>query len=296
MSKIWVTKADGKRQSFQRYKIVNTCLRMNVSEEVAEAVADKVEKKIYNGIPTHRVLKMVFEYLQLERSTFKHRIDLRRAISLLRPVPDWEHFVQMLLGELGYAVTPNQIVRGRCVEHEIDAVARKDNETVLVEIKHHYKYHTSTGLDVCRIIRATFEDITEGYDLGLNSINCTKTMIVCNTKLSNHARRYAKCRGIDHICWNVPLEHGLDLIIEEKKFHPITLIKNLDRKTEEKLGDKGIVLLRQLTEGNINELSKKTRIKRDKLEVLAQKAYDILSYSTSLNHMIINYVNSHRKF
>ena len=38
MSKIWVIKADGTRQPFQRHKIVKTCLRMRVSEDVAEAV------------------------------------------------------------------------------------------------------------------------------------------------------------------------------------------------------------------------------------------------------------------
>jgi hypothetical protein len=68
-------------------------------------------------------------------------------------------------------------------------------------------------------------------------------MVVCNAKFSNYARRYAKCRNIDHIGWRAPLEYGLDRIIDEKKFHPITLIKNLDRVTEEKLGDNGIVLL-----------------------------------------------------
>jgi len=185
----------------------------------------------------------------------------------------------MLLGELGYGVTPNQIIRGRCVEHEIDAVARRDDETVLIEIKHHYKYHTSTGLDVVRQMRATFEDITEGFDLGLNSINFNKSMVVCNTKFSNHARRYAECRNIDHIGWNTPHEHGLGRIINEKKLHPITLIKNLDRTTEMKLGNKGIVLLRQLTEGNISELSKKTGVKSGRLDGLAHKAKEILSYS-----------------
>ena len=254
---------------------------MRVSEEIAEAVADKVEKNVYNGIQTRKILQMIFEYLQKERLTFKHRIDLRRAISLLRPVPDWEHYIQMLLSELGYTVIPNQIVRGRCVEHEIDAVARKGDETVLVEIKHHYKYHTSTGLDVGRIIRATFEDMREGFDLGLNQINFNKAMVICNTKFSDHAKRYAKCRGIDHIGWNTPLEHGLDQIIEENKFHPITLISNLDRITEEKLGNNGIVLLRQLTENSTNKLFKITRVKRYKLEELAQRAKDILSYNTS---------------
>jgi hypothetical protein len=281
MSKIWVTKADGTKQPFQRYKIVNTCLRMHVSKEDAEAIADYVEKRLYDGISTRRILQMVFDYLQRDRPPFRNRIDLRRATSLVRPRPDWERYVQLLLGELGYVVTPNQIVRGRCVEHEIDGVARRDDEIVLVEIKHHYKYHTSTGLDVVRQIRATFEDVTEGFNLGLNSINFNKSMVVCNTKFSNHARRYAKCRGIDHIGWKAPLEHSLDRIIEEKKLHPITLIKNLDKATEAKLGDKGIVTLRQLTEGNISEISRKTGVKSDRLDGLTQKAKEILSYSVT---------------
>ena len=279
MSKLWVTKADGTKQPFHRYKIVNTCLRMHLSKKDAEAIADKVENRAYDGITTRRILQMVFDYLQRDRPSFKNRIDLRRAISLVRPRPDWECYIQMLLGELGYVVTPNPIIRGRCVEHEIDAVSRRGNETVLVEIKHHYKCHTSTGLDVVRQIRATFEDITEGFDLGSNSINFNKSMVVCNTKFSNHARRYAKCRNIDHIGWNTPHEHGLGRIINEKKLHPITLIKNLDRTTEMKLGNKGIVLLRQLSEGNISELSKKTGVKSGRLDVLAHKAKEILSYS-----------------
>jgi hypothetical protein len=228
MSKIWVVKANGTRQLFERQKIINTCLRMHAQREVAETIADKIEKRAYDGIATRRILQMVFTYLRKHKPAFSHRIDLRRGISLLRPQPDWERYVQLLLDELGYAVTPNQIVRGRCVEHEIDAVARRGDGTVLVEIKHHYKYHTPTGLDVSRVMRATFEDLTEGFDRGLNSINFNKAMIVCNTKLSNHAKQYAQCRGIDHIGWKVPIAHGLDQIIEEKKFHPITLIRKLD--------------------------------------------------------------------
>jgi transcriptional regulator NrdR family protein len=46
MAKIWVTKADGTRQLFKRQKIVNTCLRMHTSREVAELIANAVEKRI----------------------------------------------------------------------------------------------------------------------------------------------------------------------------------------------------------------------------------------------------------
>ncbi len=277
MPRIWVTKADGTKQQFERQKIVNTCLRMRISRKVAEAIADEVEKRVYDGIATRKILQMVFTQLRKQKPAFSHRINLRRAISLLRPMPDWEHYVQLLLTELGYAVTPNQIVRGRCVEHEIDAIARRGEDTVLVEIKHHYKHHTPTSLDVCRGIRATFEDLTEGFDRGFHSFPFTQAMIVCNTKFSNHARQYAHCRGIAHIGWNAPSGSGLDHLIEEKMFQPITLIRGLDRETAKKLGDAGVLLLRQLRDGRPRDVAKTTGVNMGALKTLTRKATEILS-------------------
>lgn len=273
----WVTKADGTGQAFQKEKIVNTCLRMGASREAAEAIAEKVEGKVYDGIPTKKILQMTFNYLKKYRPAIEHQIDLRKAISLLRPKPDFERFVQMLLEEHGYTVSCNQIVRGRCVEHEIDAIARKGNETYLVEIKHHLDHHAYTGLDVPRIAQATLEDLNEGFDLGLNSISFAKALIFCNTKFSEHAARYAQCRGIDHIGWKAPPDHGLERMIEEGGLHPITLLKGLDQGSREKLADNGILLLRQLVAHEADELSEKIKIPRDHLEKVIKKAKEILS-------------------
>jgi len=97
----------------------------------------------------------------------------------MNPKPDFERFIQILLSEYNYDITPNQIIKGRCSEHEVDAVARKDGITYIVEIKHHFNYHMPTGLDIPRIARAVFEDITEGFKLGLNNLRVDKAMIIC---------------------------------------------------------------------------------------------------------------------
>lgn len=275
-SVIWVTKADGTRQPFQREKVVRTCLRMRASRDAAEAVADKVESRVYDGIPTKKVLQMIFRYLKSYRPAVGHQIDLRKAISMLRPKPDFERFVQLLLREHGYEVTPNQIVRGKCVEHEIDAVASLGGETFLVEVKHHYSHHTYTGLDVFREARATFEDLTEGYGLRLNSINFTKALVVCNTKFSKQASQYARCRDINHIGWKAPPECGLEQLIEEKRLYPITFLKGLDKGTRGKLADSEVLLLKQLVEGNISKIGKRTGIQRKRLVELTEKAKEIL--------------------
>ena len=216
---VFVIKADGARQPFSKEKIVRTCLRMGASRAVAELIADEIQAGIYDGISTKKILQMIFRYLRKYVPVTRHQIDLRKALSLLDPV-HFEWFVQLLLCEHGYEVTSNQIIRGRCVEHEVDAVARKNGETCLVEIKHHFKYHTLTSLDVSRISRAVFEDVTEGYALGLNGLKIDYTMIICNTKLSDHAKRYADCRGIKHISWSSPKNRDLQTMIEEKNCIP----------------------------------------------------------------------------
>ncbi len=272
MSGVWITKADGTRQLFDRRKVINTCFRLGADGEAAETIAKKVESRVYDGISTKKILQMVFRYLRKYRSAVRHQIDLREAISLLRPKPDFERFVRILLEEQGYKVTPNQIVQGRCVEHEIDAIARRNDETLLVEVKHHFNHHAYTGLDVPRLARATFEDLTEGYNLGLTPIKFTGALIVCNTKFSEHASRYARCRGINHIGWRAPQDQGLEKIIEEKDLYPITLLRDLSREERKKIADRGILLLKHLVVQDIRKLSEKTKIPQKRLQELIEKS------------------------
>jgi HJR/Mrr/RecB family endonuclease len=274
---IFVTKFDGRKQAFDKSKIIRTCLRMHANLEQAKEIADKIEKKIYDGIPTKKILQMIFTYLKKYRPEIEHEIDLREAIALLKPKPDFEKFVQALLKEFGYKVIPNQIVCGKCVEHEIDAIAEKDGEKIFVEIKHHLNSHTYTGVDICLETFARLLDLREGFEEGLNKINFTKALIICNTKFSEHAKKYARAKGIQLIGWREPEERGLERMIEEKKLYPITFLKILDRESQEKLVNSGIVFLKQLIEKDPKELSRKTKISISKIKTFLNCAGKILS-------------------
>ncbi|MDI6798584.1 MAG: restriction endonuclease [Candidatus Aenigmarchaeota archaeon] len=272
----FVTKFDGSKQEFQKEKIIRTCLRMHASKEIAEKIADKIESKAYEGIQTKKILQMIFGYLEEYKPEIKYQIDLREAICLLRP-NDFEQFVILLLREYGYEVSPPQIIRGRCVEHEVDGIAKKGNETICVEVKHHFQPHTYTGIDVCLKTQATIEDLKEGFTSGLDSINFDKALIVCNTKFSDHAKQYASCKGIELIGWKMPLEHGLEQLIEKKKLYPITFLKSVDKETGEKLAEMGILMIKQLVKHDVEELERKTKISRRKLRTYINEAKRILS-------------------
>jgi hypothetical protein len=274
---VFVTKADGTKQPFSKEKVVRTCLRIGATRAISESVADEIEARIYDGITTTKILQMIFRRLRKHKPVIRHQIDLRKALSLLNPAPDFERFIQLLLRAHGYDVTPNQIIRGRCVEHEVDAVARKNGKTCIVEVKHHYNYHTPTSLDVSRISRAVFEDVTEGYELGLNSLKIDYALIICNTKLSDHAKRYADCRRIEHVGWSSPKNRDLQTMIEEKKLYPVTFLKALSADARQRITSNGIILLQQLTEQNLAAIRRQTGISKEKAASLIDGARAILA-------------------
>ncbi len=250
---------------------------MGATRDIAETIAEKIEKNIYDGIETRKILRMIFRQLSRYIPAIKLQTDLRKALSLMKPAPDFERYIQILLSEHDYEVIPNQVIKGKCVEHEVDAVAAKNGETYIVEVKHHFNYHTPTGLDASRVARAVFEDVTEGFRLGLNKLRIDRAMIVCNTKLSEHAKHYSKCRGIHHIGWSSPPNNDLQTMIEEKKLYPITYLRGLSALTKEKLASAGVILLKQLAAKNPEELRRETAIPGEPLELMIKKASTLVS-------------------
>ena len=111
----------------------------------------------------------------------------------------------------------------------------------------------------------------------MNNLKVDKAMIICNTKLSEHAKRYAECRGIHHIGWSSPSDPDLQTMIEEKKLYPITYLKGLHTATKKQLTSAGILLLKQLTVKDPKELRIETGIPKEALDLIIKKARVILS-------------------
>ncbi len=272
-----VIKYDGSEQEFDRKKVMRTCRRMGASKKVAKEITDIIENKAYDGMRTKKIMDMVFKQMKKHKPSIRYTINLRDAISMLRPKPDFEIFVARILKAQGYKVKSNQIIKGKCVDYETDAVAEKDDEVLFVEVKHHYKAHTYTGVSVFLETRAKLEDLIEGHGNKNNKSKFTKALIVCNTKFSDHGKKYAKCRGISYIGWKAPEEYGLERMIEEKKLYPITFLKDMTSKDQVKLGDNRIVTLKQLANGDIDEIVKKTKVSKKKLGKYVKGAKEILS-------------------
>ena len=268
----YVIKADGTKQPYDRHRVMRTAHNYGVPDDFVTEVAAEVERHLYDGIRTRDVLRMIHTYSRKYQPAVEGRTNVRRAIGLLAPKPDFELYVQALLRGSGYEVEEGRILPGRCGEHEVDAIARKDGITYFVEVKHHHKHHRVTGLDEGRIARAIVEDVQEGYKAGKNHFTIDKAMIVCNTKLSSHAKQYASCWGIKHIGWDNPKGENIASMVANMKLCPVTLIKGVNAGMRTRLVNAGIVTVGQLLKYSPDELAGMTGIPVQEIHLLFDRA------------------------
>jgi hypothetical protein len=269
---VYVIKADGSKQLFDREKIVQTCQRMGANLEVAIQVAQEVEKSLYPDITTQQILQIIFTMMIKHKPAVQHLFDLKQGISIMESKPEFEVFVRVLLAHSGFQVKPNTILRGMCGEHEVDALVTKDGLTHLVEAKHHSNYHALTGLDESRIARAIMEDVTDGYTSGATEIKIDRAMIVTNTRYSEHAINYGRRRGILQVGWASPEGFGLRDIVEKHKLYPLSCLRGVTTETRLRLVEVRIVLIKQLLEQDSHYLERKIGLPHKTVLLIMEKA------------------------
>ncbi len=267
-----VTKADGSKQAYSSEKVVQTAMRLGATQKEANQIVAQIETQLYDGIPTRKILQMIFQYTRKPKPAVRHLFDLRRGISLMEPKPEFEMFIRALLSHSGFEVQPNTILRGLCGAHEVDALASKDGVTYLVEVKHHVNYHALTGLDESRIARAVIEDMTDGYIRGVTDVKVDQAMIVTNTKYSDRAIMYGGCRGILQVGWASPDGFGVRDIVMRHRLYPLSCLRGVSQSTRLRLVNAGIVLIKQLLEQDPNYLERKLDLPKETVATLLEKA------------------------
>lgn len=268
---MFVIKASGEREEFQREKIKNTCLRAGASKKIAEDIAGAVEKKIYDGISTKEILSMTLALLDKYRPEVAARYDLKGAIMRLGPAGyEFEQLVAELLKEYGYRTQWHTMVQGACVGHEIDVIAVKE-KTFMIECKYHNSSGVYTGIKEALYTYARFLDLQEGF----HANKCQRfdnPWLVCNTKFSSEVINYASCKQMLLTGWKFPPEHSLQKLLEDKKLYPITVLRHLDRLSQEKLVQAGLMFCKDLLSKNFDELKILTNIKPTQLKILIEDA------------------------
>jgi Holliday junction resolvase len=269
---MWVVKASGETENFDINKIKRTCLKSGATHSLANKIAKEVEKKSYNGISTKEILQMTLKLLGKQKPFIAARYDLKGSLFRLGPAGfAFERLIAEILKENGFRTKVDSMIKGFCVMHEIDVIATMKNRSYMIECKYHNLPGIYTGLRETLYTYARFLDLKNGAREGLCQ-NFEQPWLVCNTRFSEDAVQYSKCIGLNLVGWDYPQKSGLRDLMEKKRLYPITMLRKLDRYSQEKLAISGLVLIKDLTEISIKELNKITKIPVKKLKTLVNEA------------------------
>lgn len=273
---MYVTKASGVKEEFQPDKILRTCIRAGATQRLADKVVKEIEKKAYDGISTREILQMTLALLEKQMPYVASRYDLKGSIMRLGPAGfEFEELVAEILNEYSYKTSTDMIVSGECVDHEIDVIA-ENQKRYMIECKYHNMPGIYTGIRDALYIWARFLDLQDGFKVG-KCDHFDQPWLVCNTKFSADAIKYATCKSMRLIGWRWPKEQSLERMLEEKKLYPITVLRKLDKDSEQRLAAAKLMLCKNLVKTDIKELERITGIDGRKLNILINEAKGVLS-------------------
>ncbi|WP_366939160.1 ATP cone domain-containing protein [Nitrosopumilus sp.] len=266
-------KADGRRVQFNEHKILSTCIRAGASKQTAKQILKKVKSEVYRDMTSNDIYKIVLRVISEEKDlkALHQRYQLKDALMRMGSAGfAFENYIASILEFYDYQVIRiRSKIRGKCAMHEIDLIGMKDNKEFLIECKYHSLRGVYTGLKESLYTHARFLDLQPKF---------AGEIIFCNTQVSNHAKKYAKCIGQQIFSWRYPAANSLEKIIEKHNLYPITIL-NLTENELRIFSDCNMMIAKDLLRYNETKIARMTGISKKRISNM-QKLVEQIFYPT----------------
>lgn len=257
MVDILVKKNNGELEKFDRDKLRDSLLRASASLLITDDVIKKVEKKLRPGMTTAQIYRIAFSLIHKKEKRTAYRYSLRRSILTLGPTGfPFEKFVARIFTLKGFTTMTGVVLKGKCVEHEVDVLAYNENEVAVMEVKFHNSIGIKTDTKVALYVKARFDDL-QNNKIRLTTEDSrlpTRGILITNTKFTNNAEKYGRCANLGMISWDYPQNGNLYDLIDETGIHPLTALTSLSSSNKEELINKGYICCDQLSYAALKDI------------------------------------------
>lgn len=250
--KVYIIKASGEKELFSDQKLRRSLVRVGASPTLISKIVRHIKSELREGMTTSEIYRHAFSVLHQNQRPAALRYNLKKAIMDLGPSGyPFEMFIGKLLENQGYKTKVGRIIKGFCVSHEIDVIAQKGNQNIMVECKFHNQPGIKTDVKVALYVQARFEDIKKIK----KDIRFNEAWLVTNTKLTKDAVKYCHCAGIKAIGWSYPKKGNFQEIIENSGLVPLTCLTTLNTYQKRRLIEKRIILCREINPNFLKKLN-----------------------------------------
>ncbi|WP_440120664.1 restriction endonuclease [Tenacibaculum sp. Ill] len=247
-NKITIVKASGEVVEFSLAKLKKSLKRTGADDTLVSEIIEIVQGELYEGITTKEIYNRAFALLKKKKNVFASKYKLKKAIYELGPTGyPFEYFIAAVLKYSGYKVKVGEILQGECVQHEVDVLAHKNNETTVVECKFHSEQGFVCNVKVPLYIHSRYNDVRNYWNtFNKHKTTLTQGWVVTNTRFTEDATQYGNCAGLYLLSWDYPKENSLKDIIDRLGLYPITVSTLLTKREKQFLLNRDVVLCREL--------------------------------------------------
>ncbi|RCW92009.1 restriction endonuclease [Winogradskyella arenosi] len=247
-SELHIIKSSGEKALFSVDKLRNSLAHTGADTTLIETIIAQVNEELYPNISTREIYNRAFALLKKNKSHLASKYKLKKAIYELGPTGfPFERFVSAILDFSGYSTKIGQILKGKCVSHEVDITATKNDETTVIECKFHSEQGPKCNVKIPLYIHSRFQDIKANWPkIAPHKSRLMKGWVVTNTRFTKDALQYGKCCGLYLLSWDYPSNNGLKDRIDRLGLYPITVSTLLSQREKQFLLSRTIVLCKDL--------------------------------------------------
>lgn len=277
-----IIKESGDVAPFSKVKVERSLRRSGAYPGLAKEIADEVESSLVPGMKTQDIYNLAYKILKRKNERpVAARYSLKKAIAAFGPTGfPFEKFIGEIFKKKGFKVNVGVVVKGKCVNHEVDVIATNNQKHYFMECKFHSGQARATDVKVAMYVHSRFRDIMEKITGTGLCHEIHKAWVITNTRLSKDAIIYGECNGMKMIGWKYPKDNGVEVLIEESGLHPVTCLTSLDSNEKRILLDNNIVLAQDLLKQE--KLLRIIGIRNKKLEDVLQEVEDLYTDKYSL--------------
>lgn len=272
-----IIKSSGMNEDFDIKKLINSLMRSGAPSEVAYEIGKEIEKDLPPKARSGDIFRQARKLLRRHNIASGMRYSIKKAIFALGPSGyPFERYFGKIMAHHGYAVETNRIVKGYCVDHEVDVIARNNNAYSVIECKYHSDAGKATDVKIALYVHARFQDIKKAADSSPEKhMAFHNGWLVTNTRCSIDAIRYAECVGLKIVSWRYPGKNSLERMIEDKKLYPVTILHSVRKNMLDTLFKEDIILAQDIADMHEEAFAQKTGLDEQTARLLKHEADEL---------------------
>ncbi|MEH6305324.1 restriction endonuclease [Olivibacter sp. CPCC 100613] len=245
-----VKKYSGELVDFDLRRLKGSLVKSGASSETVELIWEKMSKTIFDGMSTRQLYKLAFQLLKQQRNSLAARYSLKKALRDLGPTGYlFEKWVARLFEHTDHQTLTGLILEGNAVSHEVDVIAQKGNDLLLVECKFRNTVDAKVSVTNPMYFLSRFVDLRDKeFNFFNRPTKFTQAWLVTNAYLTKDAIEFGNYYQLNLLSWDYPSGISIKSRVDSAGLYPLTCLTSINTQEKDKLLSLNYILVKDIVE------------------------------------------------